>query len=325
MVGKSKGKQKPLQVTEVSVAKTAADNAKALEITQRLRKGRNLEPLLKEAEKLAENHSSAISQLCHAKVALAQAMDGIMTTSLAEAETRPAIHERQNTLLEVALKAAREGALQHSSILCGRFYYRLAEILIHNFEGLPWPPRVDSLTDPQTELLEQVHWRHTTITSCSSVLACSHVAMVQGPHLCDFETWKDWKKLSSQEVKLKIRLEMEKTKSNSQRHSDNAADIAEGIMRSGLLYDSLRQHVSHALTKRQSRLQTLHKTNAQLFQVAFALAVQQLCLYHIQLVPIPAVSRLVFHPGGVLCIVLFCCQCDCTFAPAMMVRLLTCS
>lgn len=157
MVGKSKGKQKPLQATEVSLAKTAAENAKALEITQRLRKGRNLEPLLKEAEKLAENHSSAISQLCHAKVALAQAVEGIMTTSLTETETRPAIHERQKTLLEDALKAAREGALHHSSILCGRFYYRLAEVLIPNFEGLPWPPRVDGLTDPQTELLEQVH------------------------------------------------------------------------------------------------------------------------------------------------------------------------
>ena len=94
---------------------------------------------------------------------------------------------------------------------------------------------------------------------------------MQGPHLCDFETWKEWKKLSSQEVKLKIRLEMEKAKSSSQRHSDSAADVAEGIMRSGLLYDSLRQHVSHALNKRQSRLQTLHKTNAQLFQVAFSI------------------------------------------------------
>ena len=93
----------------------------------------------------------------------------------------------------------------------------------------------------------------------------------QGPHLCDFETWKEWRKLSSQELKLKIRLEMEKAKSSSQRHSDNAADIAEGIMRSGLLYDSLRQHLSHALNKRQSKLQTLHKSNAQLFQVPFSI------------------------------------------------------
>ena len=157
MVGKSKGKQKPLQATEVSVSKTAADNAKAHDITQRLRKGRNLEPLLKEAERLADNHTSAISQLCHAKVALAQAMEGIMKTSLIESETRPAIHDRPKELLEIALQAARKGALQHSSILCGRFYYRLAEVLYPNFEGLPWPPRVDGLADPQTELLEQVH------------------------------------------------------------------------------------------------------------------------------------------------------------------------
>lgn len=96
---------------------------------------------------------------------------------------------------------------------------------------------------------------------------------MQGPHLCDFETWKEWRKLPSQEVKLKIRLEMEnaRAKSSSQRHSENAADIAEGIMRSGLLYDSLRQHLSHALNKRQSKLQTLQKSNAQLFQVAFSI------------------------------------------------------
>ena len=159
MVGKSKGKQKPLQVTEVSVPTTITDNAKALEITQRLRKGRNLKPLLEEAEKLAGNHSSAISQLCHAKVALAQAIEGIMKTSLAETELRPAIHDAQKKLLDDALQAAREGALHHASILCGRFYYRLAEVLNPNFEGISWPPRVDDLTDPQTELLEQVHWQ----------------------------------------------------------------------------------------------------------------------------------------------------------------------
>ena len=104
-------------------------------------------------------------------------------------------------------------------------------------------------------------------------------AVMQGPHLCDFETWKEWKKSPIEEVKLKIRLEMEKAKSSSQRHSDSAADIAEGIMRSGLLYDSLRQHLSHALNKRQSKLQTLHKSNAQFFQVASVLVAQQMCLY----------------------------------------------
>lgn len=94
---------------------------------------------------------------------------------------------------------------------------------------------------------------------------------LQGSHLCDFETWKDWKG-SPQEVKLKMRLEMEKGKANTQRYLDNAADIAEGIMKSGLLYDSHRQHLSHALNKRQGRLQNLDKSlaqqNAQLIQVA---------------------------------------------------------
>lgn len=159
MVGKSKGKQKPLQVAEPSVARTAADNAKALGITQRLRKGRNLEPLLREAEKLAGKETSAISQLCLAKVALAQAIEGIMKTSLTELDNRPAIYDEQKKLLRTALTAARQGALQHSSILCGIFYYKLAEVVDPNFEGISWPPGLEGLADPQTELLEQVHWQ----------------------------------------------------------------------------------------------------------------------------------------------------------------------
>ena len=159
MVGKSKGKQKPLQVTEPSVAKTAADNAKALGITQRLRKGRNLEPLVREAEKLARQETSAISQLCLAKVALAQAIEGIMKTSLTELENRPAIYDEQKELLGTALTAARQGALQHSSILCGIFYYKLAEVVDPSFGGISWPPGLEGLADPQTELLEQVYWQ----------------------------------------------------------------------------------------------------------------------------------------------------------------------
>ena len=159
MVGKSKGKQKPVQVTEPSVAKTAADNAKALGITQRLRKGRNLEPLVREAVVLASQQHSAISQLCLAKVALAQAIEGMMKTSLTELESRPAIYDEQKELLGTALTAARQGALQHSSILCGIFYYKLAEVIDPNFDGITWPPGLEGLADPQTELLEQVYWQ----------------------------------------------------------------------------------------------------------------------------------------------------------------------
>lgn len=159
MVGKSKGKQKPLQVAEPSVAKTAVDNAKALGITQRLRKGRNLEPLVREAAKLARQEASAISQLCLAKVALAQAIEGIMKTSLTELDNRPAVYDEQKELLRTALTAARQGALQHSSILCGRFYYKLAEVVEPGFDGINWPPGLEGLADPQTELLEQVCWQ----------------------------------------------------------------------------------------------------------------------------------------------------------------------
>lgn len=159
MVGKSKGKQRPPQVAEPSVAKTAADNAKALGITQRLRKGRNLEALAREAIKLAGQETSAISQLCLAKVALAQAIEGIMKTSLTEVDNRPAVYDKQKEQLQTALTAARQGALQHSSILCGRFYYKLAEVVEPDFAGINWPPGLEGLADPQTELLEQVYWQ----------------------------------------------------------------------------------------------------------------------------------------------------------------------
>lgn len=271
MVGKSKGKQKALQGAEVSVLKTAADNGKALEITKRLRKGHNLEPLLKEAEDLARQHSSAISKLCHAKVALAKAVEGLMSTSLTEQESRPAIHKDHKDQLQAAMQAAREGALNHCSILCGRFYYKLAEIVEPNFAGINWP-HPNTLADPHTELLEQVHREQEL--QCSCVCAVPSLCILQDPNLCDFETWKEWKNATTENLKLKMRLEMEKCrKKGLQRHSENAADIAEGIMRSGLLYDSAKQHLSRALGARQTRLQSHEKTMAQkqahLIQVTF--------------------------------------------------------
>lgn len=102
--------------------------------------------------------------------------------------------------------------------------------------------------------------------------AIPNLTDLQGPHLCDFETWKEWKNSPSQERKLKLRLEMEKGRATAQRYLDNAADIAEGIMKSGLLYDSHKQHLTHALNKRQGRLQTYDKgvaqRNANFLQVA---------------------------------------------------------
>ncbi|KAL3144125.1 hypothetical protein ABBQ32_003915 [Trebouxia sp. C0010 RCD-2024] len=239
MVGKSKGKHKTVHAAEVSVAKTAAENGKALEITKRLRKGHSLEPLLNEARELARDHTSAISQLCLAKVELAQAVEGLLKTSLTEQEARPTLHWEQKDQLQNAMLAARTGAVQHSSILCGRFYYRLSEIADPSFESLTWP-HVDILADPQTELLEQ------------------------DPNVCDFETWKEWKHVSSQDLKLKMRLEMETGRMKSaQRQTHNAADIADAIMRSGLLYDSSKQHLGRALAKRQTRLQNQEKSMAQ--------------------------------------------------------------
>ena len=181
MVGKSKSKQRALQVAEVSVLKTAADNGKALEITKRLRKGHNLEPLLKEAEDLARQHSSAISKLCHAKVALAKAVEGLMSTSLTEQESRPAIHKDHKDQLQAAMQAAREGALNHCSILCGRFYYKLAEIVEPNFAGIIWP-HPNTLADPHTELLEQVHWQAVS-KSCSAAVCvpCPNFAFCRTP------------------------------------------------------------------------------------------------------------------------------------------------
>lgn len=179
MVGKSKGKQKALHVAEASVTKTAADNGKALEITKRLRKGHNLEPLLKEARELARDHTSAISQLCLAKVELAQAVEGLMISSLTEQETRPAIHREQKDQLHNAMSAARTGATQHSSILCGRFYYRLSEIADPSFDSLSWP-HVNSLADPQTELLEQVHGRPER-AAAQRIIVWSHMQCPAGP------------------------------------------------------------------------------------------------------------------------------------------------
>lgn len=264
MVGKSKGKHKTVHAAEVSVAKTAAENGKALEITKRLRKGHSLEPLLNEARELARDHTSAISQLCLAKVELAQAVEGLLKTSLTEQEARPTLHWEQKDQLQNAMLAARTGAVQHSSILCGRFYYRLSEIADPSFESLTWP-HVDILADPQTELLEQVQWQarnHKQLFRYIYILLSCVV--LQDPNVCDFETWKEWKHVSSQDLKLKMRLEMETGRMKSaQRQTHNAADIADAIMRSGLLYDSSKQHLGRALAKRQTRLQNQEKSMAQ--------------------------------------------------------------
>ena len=154
MVGKSKGKQKGLPEVDLVVSKTAAENEKALEITWRLRKGHSLESLVKEAQALANDHPSAISLLCLAKVVLAQAVDGLMSNSLT-GEARAEIRYAQQQQLNKAMTDACTGASEHASILCGRFYYRLAEIAQPDFDSLKWP-HVDNLVDPQTELLEQV-------------------------------------------------------------------------------------------------------------------------------------------------------------------------
>ena len=154
MVGKSKAKQKGLPEADLIVSNTAAENEKALEITRRLRKGHSLESLVREAQALVDDHPSAISLLCLAKVVLAQAVDGLMSNSLT-GDARAEIRSSQQEQLNKAMDEACTGASEHASILCGRFYYRLAEIARPNFDSLKWP-HVGQLVDPQTELLEQV-------------------------------------------------------------------------------------------------------------------------------------------------------------------------
>lgn len=80
-----------------------------------------------------------------------------MNTSLTGLEGQPAVRDEQKEHLQNAMSAARHGALQHSSILCGRFYYRLAVVAEPNFASLKWA-HVETLADPQAELLEQVDW-----------------------------------------------------------------------------------------------------------------------------------------------------------------------
>ena len=154
MVAKGKGKQKAIAELDVGALKTADDRAKSLEIIRRLRKGHNLEPLLVDARLHAKETPSAISLLCLAKVQLAQAVDGLMSTSLT-GESRSDVASAQQAQLEKAMDAARRGALEHGSILCGRFYYHLAEIAKPDFESLKFP-HIENLADPKTELLEQV-------------------------------------------------------------------------------------------------------------------------------------------------------------------------
>ena len=255
MAGKSKGNQKSLHVAKEAVFKTAADPGKALDITKRLRKGHSLKPLLKEARDLIIDHNSAITYLCLAKVELAQAIDGLMNTSLTQLGDQPAIREEQKEHLQQAMSAARQGALQHSSILCGRFYYRLAAVAAPNFASLKWA-HVEALADPQTELLEQVDWQpRTHKQQLWYSWSLPQVCLLQEPNLCDFERWNAWKHLTSQEVKLKMRVEMETIrKKGSLRQLKDAADVAEGIMCSGLLYKSLKLHLAHALDARDITL-----------------------------------------------------------------------
>lgn len=269
MVSKSKGNQKALQVPQDPVFKTTADNRKALEIIRRLRKGHSLKPLWKEARNLAQDHKSAISQLCLAKVELARAVDGLMNIELAKSETRPAVLELHKEHFQKAMSAAHQGALLHSSILCGRFYYRLAVIVEPSFASLNWP-HVNTLADPQTELLEQVDWQPRTshhkqqlkYGHCSWLMP--QIAFLQDPNVCEFETWKEWKGCPSEEVKLKMRIEMETVrKKGSQCQRQDARAVAAGLVFSGLLYESHKQHLTRALVAFDQRLQNHDKILAQ--------------------------------------------------------------
>ena len=102
--------------------------------------------------------------------------------------------------------------------------------------------------------------------------------LLQEANLCDFETWKEWKDKGPDTVKLKMRLEMETSKKKGgQRHIDNAVEIGEAILKSGLLHESTRQHLHQALKKHQEKhdKQMRHR-QAQIFQVrsrAFATAI----------------------------------------------------
>ena len=81
-----------------------------------------------------------------------------------------------------------------------------------------------------------------------------HKLLMQEPNLCDFEQWKEWKALEPKQVKLKMRLDMEAAKKKgSHRRIENALEFGDKLLKSGLLYESTKQHLNRALLKHQAK------------------------------------------------------------------------
>ncbi len=161
MAGKSKGKQKAIQAADTGVTKSKDHSDRARDITKQLRKGQlDLKPLGKVVVKLALDYPSAITLLCLAKVELALAVDGLMSSGVLEftGKGQPHVELSEANHLRDAVKAACQGAEGHLSLLCARFFTKLMEIKEPGFERLALPRNPGEFADPATELLEQVHY-----------------------------------------------------------------------------------------------------------------------------------------------------------------------
>lgn len=156
MVLKGKGKQKAIQAADAGVSQGKDDIEVARNITKRLRKGQDLKPLRTEVEKLVLKSPSAVTLLCGAKLQLALAIEGLMSSGTLDFENRNRqIRQSDKDRLQEAIELSKRGALEHASLLCLKFHIKLMEVVYPGFDRLELP-KPQEFADPATELLEQV-------------------------------------------------------------------------------------------------------------------------------------------------------------------------
>lgn len=183
MVVRGKGKQKAIQAADSGASKGKDEQQGARDIIKRLRKGQDFKPLTKEVKELVEKRPSAISLLCQAKVELAVAVEGLMSSKALEFEHRTwQLRSSERDHLKDALECSKRGAEEYASLLCAKFYTKLMDVLSPGFERLRLP-NPEELADPGTELLEQVGHLCCFCLQFVRQFACSiyHFATQQAP------------------------------------------------------------------------------------------------------------------------------------------------
>ena len=160
MGGKNK-KAKPVLASDAVASQSAPEVDAVKSIYKRLRKGTDLKSLSKDAANVEKNNPSAITSLCRAKVVLCHTVDMMGDKSLYEFLTPKAatlsFEDLRGQISEIA-ESLRKGAEQYKSLLCGRLYFRLSQLVLHKAELSNLPTRYEELLDPNEEFVDLVQY-----------------------------------------------------------------------------------------------------------------------------------------------------------------------